>query len=143
MRNRVMKSILVGTLAVVVSAIVVGPAFGGSFIPNQQGSPPQQVHQPAVTSGADAIPLDVLHTMGTQWYIPASTQGQATKASASGYSAFPEVVRTMNDGKLASSSDSGFNWSNGGLSLGVGIASVLALVSVGLIRRHRSTAVPA
>jgi hypothetical protein len=45
MRKQFVKSILVGTFALVVSAIVVGPAVGGSFVPNypqQQGSPPSQ-----------------------------------------------------------------------------------------------------
>jgi hypothetical protein len=83
-----MKSVLGGTFAIVASAIVAGPAFG-SFVPNQQGSPPQQVHQPAVTSGADAIPLDVLHTMGTQYL----TQDVGKATVVPGYTDFPNALR--------------------------------------------------
>jgi hypothetical protein len=55
-----MKSVLVGTLAVVASAIAVGPAFGGSLSPSyprQQGYPPSQhVQQSTFVPGYSDFP---------------------------------------------------------------------------------------
>jgi hypothetical protein len=64
-----------------------------------------------------------------------------------GYSAFPEVVRTMKDAAankqgVTSSRDS-FNWSDAGVGLAIGIGAACVLAFAIGIRRSRTTPVPA
>ena len=75
MPKRFMKSVLVGTLAVVASAIVVGSASG------EQGSTLPKV-QAGIPSGYAAIPPAVRRTLGDPrgWFVP-------------GYDDFPNVLR--------------------------------------------------
>jgi hypothetical protein len=75
MRKRFTKSILVGAFAVVVSAIVVGPAFGG-------GSPPsQQVQQSKFVPGYTDFPNFL------------RLQDEAKASFVPGYTDFPNALR--------------------------------------------------
>jgi hypothetical protein len=85
MRKRFTKSVLVGTLVVIVSAIVAGPAFGDTQ--QSGGSSKQQV-----SSGGDTIPPYVLRTMGKQYM----TLDKAKPASIPGYTDFPNALRLHN-----------------------------------------------
>jgi len=145
MRKRYVKSILVGTFAVVLSAIVVGPADGGSFVPNypQRQGPPQsqQVHQPGVTSGYAALPPEVM-----------KTPDEAQTSFVPGHTDFPNTFRSNNapasvaaTSSISSSGGSDFSWSDAGVGIGIGLAITGGLVFVAFvgIRRNRATPVPA
>ena len=58
MRKRFMKPVVAGTFAVVVSAIVAAPAFGGNVIASQanQGFPPSQDVQSTYIPGYTDFP---------------------------------------------------------------------------------------
>jgi hypothetical protein len=150
MRKRFTKSVLVGALVVIVSAIVAGPAFGDTQ--QSGGSSKQQV-----SSGGDTIPPYVLRTMGKQYM----TLDKAKPASIPGYTDFPNALRLHNtltpterkqldaavasNSSVSSSSDSGFSWSDAGVGIGIGlaIAGGLALLAVFGSRRGKATPVTA
>jgi hypothetical protein len=158
MHKRFMKIILVGTLAVVVTSIVVGTAsarvynsgnssvsllcyprgvVGAPGLDTATSTPTtQHVQKSLVTAGYSAFP-EVTRTMTTTQHVQKSLV-------TTGYSAFPEVTRTMNLGNVTPATSSGFDWSNAGIGagIGIGVASILALSSIA-IRRSKATAAPA
>jgi hypothetical protein len=104
MRKRFTKPILVGTLAVVVSAIVAGPAFG-RFVSNS-GLPPTQHAQQSKTVAAYEYPnlrgVENLLTPAERRQleaVAAAARNIDVKGSTSfvpGYTDFPNVLRLHN-----------------------------------------------
>lgn len=163
MRTRFMKPVLVGTLAVVASAIVAGPAFGRVFSPNtsqNQGSPPSQhVEIPgngvfpdlqrlrslltpaerrqldAVAATARSIDRQQGSTALSQVHQPGVTSGPAALP--------PEVMTTPH--KATASGSSGVNWNDAGVGIGIALAIAGGLVILAIvgIRRDKATPAPA
>ena len=135
MNKRFMKLILGGTLAVVVTLIVVGTASARIYSSGSASSTSSLLGYPRGVVGAPGLP-SVDST-------PAPQHVQKSQATA-GYSAFPEVVRTMNLGNAAhtSTSSSSFDWSNAGIGVGIGIG-VLCAIGLFFVSIRRSKATPA
>jgi hypothetical protein len=147
MHKRFMKLIVVGILAVVVAAIFAGTASARVYIP---GDKQQQVSTSASDSAAIAgggtvsLPghvyargTQVAPAIGTPESGPATAQKSIV---ASSYGDFPEVVRTMNLGKVTPASSSSFSWSDAsiGAGIGIGVLCILGLFTVA-IRRSKVT----
>jgi hypothetical protein len=102
MRKRFTKPILVGTVTVVVSAIVAGPAFG-RFVPNAGSSPTQQAQQSRVSheypnlgraknllTPAERRQLEAVAAAARNIDVQGST------SFVPGYTDFPNVLRLQN-----------------------------------------------
>ncbi len=166
MHTRSMKPILVGTLAVVVAAIVTGAASAALAQPVKKSSPPaQHVQQATAMPGLSDFP-EVVRTLNeANADKPLAMPGLSDfpevvrslndanvqkQLAMPGLSDFPEVARTLNGAnaashaKVASESDSGFDWSSAGVGVGIalGALSGFALVAVGM-KRRKAIAAPA
>jgi hypothetical protein len=120
MRKRFMKTVVVGTFVVVVSAIVAGPAFGGTFVPSStnQGFPPSQQVQSTFVPGYSDFPnvfrlqssltakerkqLDAAVARTGEEQRNAALQRVHQPGVTSGYAALPpEVMRTPEKAKTS------------------------------------------
>lgn len=135
MHKRFMKLILGGTLAVVVTLIVVGTASARVYTSGQASYTSSLLGYPSGVVGAPGL--------STADSTPAPQHVQKSQVTA-GYSAFPEVVRTMNLGKAVhtTTSSSSFNWSDAGIGVGIGIG-VLCAIGLFSVNMRRSKATPA
>jgi hypothetical protein len=171
MRKRITKSILVGTVAVVVSAIVAGPAYG-RFVLNSsqnQGSSPTQQAQQSKSVVRYEYPnlarVKSLLTPAERRQIDAvaaaarNNDGNRSTSFVPGYTDFPNVLRLQNtltpterrqlDAAVAanstttvSSSGSDFSWSDAGVGIGIGLAIAAGLGLVALVGTRRNKATP-
>jgi hypothetical protein len=145
MRKRFTKSILVGTVAVVVSAIVAGPAFG-RFVPNSGSAPTQHAQQSKAVVAYEYPNLRRVENLLT----PAERRQLGAVAAAGrninvrGRQQLDAAV-PANTTATVSSSGSGFSWRDAGVGLGVGLAIVAGLGLVALVgtRRKKATPIPA